>query len=187
MATKDFLYQQNDASLWNEIRIGNKQALGILYGRYFDSLFSYGLMYTKKTETVEDCIQDLFISIFENKSIKPVCYVQAYLLRSLRNRILADINNNITEELKEQAFDLAIEEDVLQHIFPHDDESLYLSKKMMNGFRSLNENQKNILYLRYVKELSYNEIAEILDINPQSAQNTLSRTLIKLRDIVKKI
>ena len=89
--------------------------------------------------------------------------------------------------MKEQAFDLAIEEDVLQNIFPHDDESLYLSKKIMNAFHSLNENQKNILYLRYVKELSYNEIAEILDINPQSAQNTLSRTLIKLRDIVKKI
>ena len=43
--------------------------------------------------------------------------------------------------------------------------------------------QQEILYLRFVRELDYVEIGEILGINYQSAKNLLSRSLAKIRKV----
>lgn len=51
----------------------------------------------------------------------------------------------------------------------------------MEAYRLLPNNQRMAIYLRYIKGLSYKEMAEVLDINPQSSMNLVSRALTKLR------
>ena len=41
--------------------------------------------------------------------------------------------------------------------------------------------QKEIIYLRFVHEMSFEEISEIMEINIQSARNLLTRSMEKLR------
>ena len=52
-------------------------------------------------------------------------------------------------------------------------------KKIMD---SLTERQKEIIYLRFVHDMSFDDISQIMDINTQSARNLISRSLQKLRD-----
>lgn len=47
---------------------------------------------------------------------------------------------------------------------------------------SLTERQKEIIYLRFVHDMSIDEISQIMDINTQSARNLISRSLQKLRE-----
>lgn len=54
-------------------------------------------------------------------------------------------------------------------------------KNLQAAYKQLSENQRMAIYLRYIKGLSYREVAAVLEINPQSAMNLVSRTLTSLR------
>lgn len=47
--------------------------------------------------------------------------------------------------------------------------------------RGLTGRQKEIIYLRFIHEMSFDEISEIMEINIQSARNLLVRSMEKLR------
>ena len=51
---------------------------------------------------------------------------------------------------------------------------------------TLTEKQAHIIYLRFVRGLSYKEVAAVLDMNVQSAMNSVNRAMIKLRNFMKK-
>lgn len=54
--------------------------------------------------------------------------------------------------------------------------------KLAAAIASLSPRQREILYLYYIRELSYKEITVILDMNLQSCRNLLSRALVHLRE-----
>ena len=87
----------------------------------------------------------------------------------------------LTEDLNEHCFELKIEDTALESLFKGNDEELQLSKKLVDAYKSLPENQRMAIYLRYVKGLSYKEMAAVLNINPQSSMNLVSRALTSLR------
>lgn len=176
----------SDTDLWNLFIQGNKGVLEIIYKRHYDNLLNYGLKYNNihKT-TVEDCIQDLFIKLYSSKNISPTPYVLAYLLKSLKNllfdKIEADKGKVIIEQI---SFDLSVDDLTLNKLFEKSDRDLDISKKLVRVFSSLNQSQKRIIYFKYIKDLSHKEISYLLDINEQSAMNLLSRTILKLRDLI---
>ena len=178
----DSYQDMEDTTLWNLLLKGNIKPLEILYKRHYDLLLNYGLKFCSDEELIKDCIQDLFVKLCNSKRLSSTDYVRSYLLRSLKN-ILFDKLSSLkpTEELSELSFDLKIEDTALETLFKDNDEDLLLSKKLVEAYRSLPDNQRMVIYLRYIKGLSYKEIAEVLDINPQSAMNLVSRALTKLR------
>ncbi|WP_196069797.1 RNA polymerase sigma factor, partial [Bacteroides thetaiotaomicron] len=90
-----------------------------------------------------------------------------------------------TTSLDEFAFHISESHDLFEQLFLKNDEDMQLSKQLLKALSSLPSNQKTILYLRFVKELSHKEIAEIMNINVQSSMNLVSRALIKLRSLMK--
>lgn len=172
----------DEPQLWNMMTHGNEKAFEVLYSRYYDSMFYYGSRYRFNRSLIEDCIQDVFVHLFNNRALGDVQYIQAYLLRSLRNMLLSQLSLQKNYSLEEIPFELTIEDSIFEELFPKDDSELKIGKKLISALQSLTEKQKNALYLRYVKNLTFNEIANILNINPQSVQNQLSRTLFSLRE-----
>ena len=61
-----------------------------LFLEYFPMLFHYGLKFSEEEQLVEDCIQELFIYLYE-KDIKltKIKYPKTYLFIALRRRIIA--------------------------------------------------------------------------------------------------
>ena len=109
-------------------------------------------------------------------------YVRAYLLKSLRN-ILYDKLSAVKpmQNVDELPFELWVDEDFLSVVFEDCNEDRVRAKKIMEVYRLLPNNQRMAIYLRYIKGLSYKEMAEVLGINPQSSMNLVSRALTKLR------
>jgi len=77
-----------------------------------------------------------------------------------------------------------VDEEDLEKKFGGNDEELLMLKKLLHSYDQLSDKQKQILYFRYIQELSHKEIAEILDINEQSSMNSSSRALSKLRNLL---
>lgn len=179
---RESYYNMEDIALWNLMIKGNMMPLEVLYRRHYDLLLNYGLKYCTDGEMVKDAIQDLFVKLCNSNRLSPTDYVRSYLLKSLRNILFDKLSSQKTvEDLNEVSFELTIEDVHLEALFKDNDEELLLGKKMIVAYKSLPDNQREAIYLRYIKGLSYKEIAVILDINPQSSMNLVSRALTKLR------
>ncbi len=78
----------SDLILWRQFQAGDGSALETLMTIYFRVLFNYGTKFSRNHEFVKDCIQDLFLHIWQSRQkLNPEVNVKAYLLASLRRQI----------------------------------------------------------------------------------------------------
>ena len=153
----------------------------LFMGTIKDNL-TIGEQYVSDEEFVKDCIQDLFVKLCSSTRLSPTDYVRSYLLTSLKNLIFDKLSSlKSTEDINALPFDLTIEDTSLEVLFKDNDEDIQMIKNLQEAYKQLSENQRMAIYLRYIKGLSYREVAAVLEINPQSAMNLVSRTLTSLR------
>lgn len=180
--------EMDDIHLWSLLIEGDQKALEILYQRYYSLLLNYGLRCNADKELVKDCIQDLFINLYQNTHISVTnITVRSYLLRALRNNITDKlITDKEVNSLDNSIFNIPVNEDLFEQLFPKSDRDLQLVRRLLEAISQLSPNQKTILYLRYVQELSHKEIADVMDMNIQSSMNLSNRALTKLRALITK-
>lgn len=185
MIYKNGLVELDDETLWKLLLKGNIKVLEVLYRRHYDLLLNYGFKFCQDKELVKDCIQDLFVKLHQSSSLSDTSHVKTYLLRGVKNLLIDKLSSmKITEDIEDVKFYLTIDDSTLTFLFNKNDEDLRLSKQLLEAYQQLPENQRVAIYLRYVRGLSYKEIAEILNIAPQSTMNLVSRALTKLRVIM---
>ena len=166
-----------DTTLWNELVEGSEKALEELMRIHYKSLLNYGYKFLKDEEFLKDCLQDVFIEIWNRKAqISNPSNVKAYLLVSLRRRIF---RNGRRQHLFENQVS-AIDEDREAGIefspewWLIEEESLALrTRRMADLLNTLPARQKEVIYLKYYQDLSREEISEMLSITPQTVSNIL--------------
>ena len=179
---RESYYNMKDITLWNIMLKGDTKPLEVLYKRHYELLLNFGLKYVSDEEFVKDCIQDLFVKLCSSTRLSPTDYVRSYLLTSLKNLIFDKLSSlKSTEDINALPYDLTIEDTSLEVLFKDNDEDIQMIKNLQEAYKQLSENQRMAIYLRYIKGLSYREVAAVLEINPQSAMNLVSRTLTSLR------
>jgi RNA polymerase sigma factor (sigma-70 family) len=92
--------QLRDIRLWKELIQGDDQALGQLMHLHYKALVNYGYKFVKDDEFVKDCIQDIFIDLWNSRTrvVEPD-HVKAYLFVSLRRKIFRNRRKlRLTEE-----------------------------------------------------------------------------------------
>lgn len=175
--------------LWNQVREGDESAFEELFNLYADMLLAYGLRFTHDRELVKDIIQDLFVKIIRgHASLPDVDSVQAYLLQAFRNSLISSISRNRFCSFDE---DNALRQQVEDNIIDSgadgapDDDMLLRRARVSHALSRLTNHQKEVLYLRYVQNLSSTDIARLLCINVQSVRNDVHRVLTSLRTQLK--
>lgn len=173
----------DDHKLWNKLKKGDEKSFSLLFEKYYGDLINYGNSFSPFAEKVQDCVQDVFADIWlYRESLQEPNVVKAYLLSSVRKRIARLYERDhifrkiTTTDSIEYLFDFSVEHELI------DDEStaesvLYLNKLL----NDLPARQKEALFLRYNQGLSVDQIAEMLEVNYQSASNLLHRGLLTLR------
>ena len=170
-----------DKILWNKLRSGQPNALETIYRTYFTDLYRYGKKFTKDLNAIEDCIQEMFIDIWNSRSkLSETNAIKPYLYVALKRRIFQSLKKNkktSEQEIDELHFDaeLAIDQIIVNNEIK--DEK---SQALQAAFKQLSDRQKEILYLKYYADMSYEDISEAMDLNYQSARNLVSRALTKL-------
>jgi RNA polymerase sigma factor (sigma-70 family) len=174
--------RQSEESLWKAFILGDDAAFESLVNSIYPSLFHYGSKFSKDKELIRDCIQDVFLKIWESKenlndSIPPVPYLFAALRRRIHRQAddqLDPIKTDWDYDYFEVAF--SVEEDLIRL-----EASTELSHRFAALLNGLPSRQKEIVLLKYFENLSRDEIAEIMQISPQSVSNTLQKSLKWLR------
>lgn len=173
----------NDSILWNALKSGDEKAFSSLFKKYFSHLVRYGNSFSPFPEKVQDCVQDVFTDIWVYKnSLNDNVVVKAYLLSCVRKRIARlqerdhIFRKTTTVDLIPFSFDFTIEDKLIA------DETTAVKVSQLNQLiNDLPARQKEALYLRYHQGLSVEQIAELLNVNYQSANNLIHRALLNIR------
>lgn len=159
----------------------SKKILLSIYEEQVAGLFSYGCKFTADRELVKDCIHDVFVKLYEKEDISSIQNLKFYLLRSLKNRLLDALSATGLKATDEIMFTYAQEPSDEDH-FITDEKNRQLKEYVEKVFENLTSKQKEAVYLYYIEELDYAEIARMLGMEHQSVKNTVHRALVRLRE-----
>lgn len=172
-----------DEQLWHRLIDGEEAAFSRLFERYYASLLGYGKSFIPDPDRVQDCIQDVFADIWlYRSSLNTSVTVKAYLFSCVRKRIARfhtrDHVFRRTTSLDEVEFSInfTVEDRLIAN-----EETATRIHQLNQQLNALPPRQKEALFLRYHQGLNTEQVAEILGINYQSANNLLHRALIYLR------
>lgn len=174
----------NEEGLWQQLKLGQKQALEHIYRTHIQYLLEYGYRFTADQSLVEDCIQDLFIEIWKNrKGLGNTTAIRPYLLVSLRRKVIRKIQQT-QKKMSDQTPDevdfeveLAIDEAIVAQ-----ETSNERQQQLQAAFEQLSKRQKEALYLKYFQNMDYDAICETMDISYQSARNLIFKGIQALKE-----
>ena len=173
----------SDTELWNATGTGNQSALGELFRRHYALLYQYGNKICRDKPALEDCIQELFTDIWQKKTPTPLNSVKAYLLQALKFKLYK--NFRVEKKHHSEETDTYEEFEISHENFLIDeqdgDQKLQQIIAVMN---QLPPRQREIIYLKIYKGLSYGEISQMMDINYQAVRNLLYTALKNFRNSV---
>ncbi len=173
----------SDILLWKQLKDGNKSALERIYSTYISSLLRYGRKFSRNDQVIEDCIQDLFIELWKNRAgLGMTDSIQRYLLVALRRKVIRQLDKSKkwVSDTEPTELDFEAEIAVDQKLIEMEISS-ERAQQVKAAMGNLSKRQKEVIYLKYVSGLDYEDIGEIMDLNYQSVRNLVSNALKKLK------
>ncbi len=171
----------NDQQCWKEFLHGNHTTFSLLFKKYYNALYQFAIRYCGEDTMAHECVQQLFVQLWTGrKNISEVRYVKAYLFKALRTSLQK-------EKIYHQRF-LALETTVAPITFSQEEIMMeneshdIRQRKIAESLNKLPKRQREVIYLKYYECLSYQQIAEVMNMNYQSVVNSVFRAMQRLKE-----
>lgn len=169
----------DDAKLWIQIKEGERAGLEALYIKYTQELFRLGMSIKGDRSMVKDCIQEVFLKIWQYRhTIKATDNVKLYLFKCLSNKIHKEVGKDkkryghLNSEWEDKLFNEQ-EAEV--------GSSFEKRKNLMEALESLPARQHEVIHLLYYENHSYEDISIIMGINVQSVYTLAWKAIANLK------
>lgn len=171
---------EEDKQLIELAKKGNKEAFGKIYTKYFQKIYRYCKFNTSSEQLAQDICQESFVKAYKKLSSFTTdgqWSIQAFLFAITRNLII-DNSRKKKEANIEDFENLEGTYDIYEQFEKQDN-----IKKVRYALSKLNEEDRQIIILRYFEDMSSFEVAKILDINDGALRVRTHRVIQKLKDI----
>lgn len=172
------------AELWVRFKAGDEQAFDLLTEKRYRTLFNYATRFSRDREFIKDCIQDLFLELWNRRqSIVSTPYVTIYLIKSLRNNLLRKQKQQRQWEYTHDEWDgewsdgWTIEEEWITSEFTRESQT-----QLRQAVQALPKRQQEVIFLKFYEGLSNEAIAQVMEVENQTVANFLYRALSQLRN-----
>ncbi len=165
-----------------------KSKIAIIYNQYVDDLFIYAQYLGFEKEGAMDAIHDIFCKISEDaEKLDNIENIKFYLFRSLKNRLI-DISKSKRENVEIKTdiemhpeipfkFHVSFDDEIIS-----DEDKAQIKQQIEEMLSILTNRQREAIYLRYIQEYDYPQIAEILNISIHSCRKLVSNSILRLRE-----
>ncbi|MBL0741119.1 RNA polymerase sigma factor [Chryseolinea lacunae] len=166
-------------TLWRDFKSGDLSAYAVLYRKYFFALYTYGKKISTDHELVKDCVQDLFVKIWNNReNLSDTTSIKYYLFTSLKRKLLDNLRSaHHKNKADDDIADLVISDDE----FLADDLSEDQREKVVRAISTLSKHQQQLIHMKFHEERTNQEISDALGITIQSVYNAVFKTLRTIR------
>ncbi len=175
-----------DAELFQALKTGQAEALGILYDRYGKFVYGVALKVLKNSPEAEDLAQEIFLALWRHPpgNLTHGYYIR-YLITMTRSRAIDKLRSRgralkflerwkqtvTTETLASTPFEQASLTERSQHV--------------RSALAQLSHKQRQVLEMAYDEGLSQSEIAQQLDIPIGTVKTCTRQGLLKLKEILR--
>jgi RNA polymerase sigma factor (sigma-70 family) len=180
--------KEESNSMWRRFLDGDNAAYEWLYTEHVQDLYRYGLRFGAGSEVVKDCIQEVFAGLYGNRARHGVPdNVATYLMVSLKHSIMRNLQRRERiREVEAGGVSEFLLEPTVEEAFIDSEREAGLKETIERIFTLLTPRQKEALYYRYIRELEIVDICRLMELNYQSVQNLIQRSLKKIRENYKK-
>ena len=172
-----------DTSLLFAMQQGDRSAFDRLFQKYYALLCTYCYRFVR-LEDAEEIVQDVMLWLWENRERPVIEYsLKQYLFKSVYHRSMTRVVQN---EVKQRA-DAAYYERMYASLQDADVLLINeLSKHIQKAIDELPPSYKEAFIMHRFRNLSYKEIAEVLDVSPKTGDYRIQQALkilrVKLKD-----
>lgn len=156
----------SDEELASLVQNGQSEKFGELMRRYSPKLFRYGKQFLRDIDNIEDVVQDVFIKTYQNiNSFDATQRFSPWIYRIAHNTYINYIKKQNRGPLYLFDFDI-----VMSHTVSEEDpiikerEQKEIKEIVEKGLSQIEPKYREILVLYYIEDLSYKEIADILQV-----------------------
>lgn len=161
-------------------------AFSYIYNSYVNDLLSYGVSLGFHEDTCRDAVHDVFCKLLIDKNkFSKVNNLTAYLFRAVRNYLFNIQKKNCNfyaSSFEDTPF--STEVTTLDSLINKEDTEK-LKQTVENMLNELTPRQREVIYLRYIQEMDYENIALLMGMNCNSARRLVHRSIEHLRSINK--
>jgi RNA polymerase sigma-70 factor (ECF subfamily) len=187
-------YSDPDAALMLRVKRGDRTAFAELVEKYQQPLFNF-ICRTLRDETEsEDIAQNVFLQVYKSRQrYEPKAKFSTWLFTIARNLCLNEIRRRSRHPAESMEDNHSEPEDHPQRqyedkkIMPATENTLHreLAQKIDAALAELPENQRSAILLCRQDELSYEEIAKILDCSLSATKSLIHRGRETLKERLK--
>lgn len=167
--------------------MGETVDVNSVYTLYVNDMFIYGKYLGFEREVIKDAIHDVFVKITEKSEVLDgVSSMKYYLFKALKNRLL-DIytkehrNVDINEASLKNELPFVIDVNV-EKLMINEEKKAKIKSEVEEMLSILSPRQREIIYLKYVQDYDYEEIANLMQITVHSCRKLVSKAIVTLRE-----
>jgi RNA polymerase sigma factor (sigma-70 family) len=175
-----------ETDLLQRLQHDDEEALASLMDIYYNDLYNYASRFTKNDELIKDCIQEVFISLWQRREMADtILSPKYYFIRAIKNKVLKAIHWTIQKGASSELLDEYdfFHEFSIEQIIIEKQVSEEKAVKLRKVLALLSKRQKEIIYLKYYQHMDHGQIAELMNISRQSVYNLLHEAIHNLRSL----
>ena len=166
-----------------KLKSGDPEAFSFFYDQYVKQIYRFIILKVSDNQVAEDLTQDVFLKTWQHLvDQKNVSHFRAFVYRVARNVVIDYYRQTKRQTLPlEQVSDENLAIEGLAKL-----ETSLDAENLLKYLHKLKAEYQEILMLRYVEDLTFEEIAEVLQKDKNNVRVILHRALNKLKQIISK-
>lgn len=179
-----------DMDILSEVNAGKVDAYGKIVGRYNGRLYNFIYRFVGDRETAEDIVQETFLRAFRKRDeYRAIANFSTWLFTIAGNLAKSELRRRkrwrMVPAERDEETDTGME---LPDESARPDkvaESSIADVQIQNAINSLSDNYRQVILLRDVEGMSYQEISEIVDCPVGTVKSRVNRARLKLQQKLK--
>ena len=170
---------RSDDELLRGLRKGEEQAFEEIFKKHWHSLYRVAYSKLRSQPEAEEVVQNIFSALWEKRKTLHITNLQGYLLMSVRNRIINQIRDKLTERKYWNYYKEFIPEgkETTEMEVLYDD----LHEAVEVAVKRLPEKSKQVFRLSRLEGKSVSEIARLMKLSEKAIEYHLTKSLKELR------
>lgn len=173
--------QDNDLLVFDRVKADDLRSYEVIFNKYFKELYRFAYGYIRDATIAEEISQEVFLYMWDKrKKIEIQTTLKTYLYSATKNKCL----NYIKLELPRQRAMSDVSEVMLSVSEERKDEgeNELLKKHIQSAIDNLPNKCRQIFMLSRNAGMTYEEIAEEMDLSKKTIENQMGIALRKLRE-----
>jgi len=179
------MFKFQEKILLHQIKNGNQQAFAHIYDLYQDKIYRFVYFRVSNENLAQDLTSEIFIKVLDYlKNGKEIENFQSFIYKIARNLIIDFYRQAGQEELPIDEFveeNIPEEKDLIGAI-----NDKFELEKIQEALSQIPDQYREVIILRFIEDLSFKEIAKIMDLKEAHTRMLAHRGLKLLRQQISK-